>query len=169
MLLTISSVPWRIPITEVIDIHSKHAHEDIVYRNGDDWILLLRNGNIKTLKRPVCCKWSKNRSLEGLSKLKSPETKQVYERLVSTFEHLQDKKEEIWLSPMTKASTPTEMSKVQSNNINNATKSSIKQQFRTDLGRTVWVATATQLVWLIGLRAHLPTPRNSRVMKRTYI
>ena len=33
-----------------------------------------------------------------------------------------EKKEEIWLSPMTKAHTPTEMSKGQSDNINNATK-----------------------------------------------
>ena len=39
-----------------------------------------------------------------------------------------DKKEEIWLSPMTKAPTPTEMSKGQSENTHNATKSSIKQQ-----------------------------------------
>ena len=30
-----------------------------------------------------------NRSTEGLSKLKSPETRQVQERLVSTLEHLQ--------------------------------------------------------------------------------
>ena len=34
----------------------------------------------------------------------------------------QDKKEEIWLSPMTKAPTPTEMWKRQSDNTNNATK-----------------------------------------------
>ena len=33
-----------------------------------------------------------------------------------------EKKEEIWLSPMTKAPTPTEMSKGQSDNSNNATK-----------------------------------------------
>ena len=33
-----------------------------------------------------------------------------------------DKKEEIWLSPMTEAPTPTEMSKGQSDNTNNATK-----------------------------------------------
>ena len=39
-------------------------------------------------------------------------------------------------------------------------KSSIKQRLRTDLGRSVGVTTATQLVWLTGLRAHLPTPRN---------
>ena len=48
-------------------------------------------------------------------------------------------------------------------------KSSIKQQLRTDLGRSVGVTTATQLVWLTGLRAHLPTPRSSRVIKRTQI
>ena len=33
-----------------------------------------------------------------------------------------DKKEEIWSSPMTKAPIPTEMSKGQSDNTNNATK-----------------------------------------------
>ena len=31
---------------------------------------------------------------------------------------------------------------------NNATKSSITQRLRTDLGRSVWVTTATKLVWL---------------------
>ena len=46
-------------------------------------------------------------------------------------------------------------------------KSSIKQQLRTDLGRSVGVTTATQLVWLTGLRAHLPTPRNSKVQSVT--
>ena len=35
---------------------------------------------------------------------------------------MQEKKEEIWLSPMTNAPTPTEMSKGQSDNTNNATK-----------------------------------------------
>ena len=44
-------------------------------------------------------------------------------------------------------------------------KSSIKQRLRTDLGRSVGVTTATQLVWLTGLRAHLPTNRNSRLIK----
>ena len=70
---------------------------------------------------------------------------------------------------MTKAPIPTEMSKGQSENTNNAAKISIKQQLRTDLGRSVGVTTATQLVWFTGLRAHLPTPRNSRVIKRTHI
>ena len=39
---------------------------------------------------------------------------------------------------MTKAPTPTEISKGQSDNTNNAT----KQQLRTDLGRSVGVLTA---------------------------
>ena len=38
------------------------------------------------------------------------------------FKSYQEKKEEIWLSPMTKAPKPTEMSKGQSDNTNNATK-----------------------------------------------
>ena len=49
---------------------------------------------------------------------------------------------------MIKAHTPTEMSKGQSDNTNNATKSSITQRLRTDLGQPVGVTTATQLVWL---------------------
>ena len=50
-----------------------------------------------------------------------------------------EKKEEIWLSPMTKAPSPAEMSKGQSDVTNNATKSSIAQRLRTDLGRSVGV------------------------------
>ena len=61
------------------------------------------------------------------------------------------------------------MSKGQTDNTNNVTKNSIKQRLRTDLGRSVGVTTATQLVWLTGLRAHLSTSRNSRVIKRTHI
>ena len=60
---------------------------------------------------------------------------------------------------MTKAPTPTETSKGQSDNTNNATKSSIKQQLRTDLRRSVGVTTATQLVWLTwftGQPSHSP-------------
>ena len=48
-------------------------------------------------------------------------------------------------------------------------KSSIKQRLLTDLGRSVGVTTATQLVLLTGLRAHLPTNRNSRLIKRTHV
>ena len=71
----------------------------------------------------------------------------------------EEKKEEIWLSPMTKAPTQAEMPKGQSDNTNNATKSSITQVLRTDLGRLVGVTTATQLLWLTDLRAqpsHFP-------------
>ena len=46
---------------------------------------------------------------------------------------MQEKKEEIWLSPMTKAPTPTEKSKKQRDNIRNATKTSITQRLRTGL------------------------------------
>ena len=70
---------------------------------------------------------------------------------------------------MTKAHTPTEMSKGQVTTQTTPQKSSIKQRLRTDLGRSVGVTKATQLVWLTGLRAHLPTNRNSRVIKRTHI
>ena len=61
--------------------------------------------------------------------------------------------------PMTKAPTPTEMSKGQSDNPTTPQKGSIKQQLRTDLGRSVGVTTATQLVWLIwftDLPSHSP-------------
>ena len=58
------------------------------------------------------------------------------------------KKEDIWLSSMTKAPTPTEKSKKQCDNkIKTPTKTSITQQLRTDLGRSVGVTIATQLVW----------------------
>ena len=44
---------------------------------------------------------------------------------------------------MAKAHKPTDMSKWQSDNTNNATKSSITQRLRTDLGRSVGVTSAT--------------------------
>ena len=67
---------------------------------------------------------------------------------------------------MTKAPTPTEMSKGSSDNTNNATKSSIKQQLRTDLGRSVGVTTTTQLVWFTRFTGpNLPCHRNSRVIE----
>ena len=54
----------------------------------------------------------------------------------------EEKKEKLWLSPRTKAPTPAEMSKGQSDNANNATKSSSTQRLRTDLRRSVGVTTA---------------------------
>ena len=92
----------------------------------------------------------------------------VYYGIIWVFYYVyRDKKEEI--CPTTKAPTPTEMSKGQVTTQTTPQKSSIKQRLRTDLGRSVGVTKATQLVWLTGLRAHLPTYRNSRVIKRTHI
>ena len=49
-------------------------------------------------------------------------------------------------------------------------KPSIMQRLQADLGRSVGVATATQLVWLNGLRdPNLVTNRKSCVFKRAYI
>ena len=62
---------------------------------------------------------------------------------------IQEKKEEIWLSPMTKAPTPTVKSKMQYDNTKAPPKTSITQGLRTNLGRSVRVTLATQLVqWL---------------------
>ena len=58
------------------------------------------------------------------------------------------KKEEIWLSPVTKTPTPTEQSKKQRDNIKPPAKTLITQLLRTDLGRSVGVTAVTQLVWL---------------------
>ena len=48
---------------------------------------------------------------------------------------------------MTKAPTPTEKSKKQRDNTKTPPKPSIAQRLRTDLGRSVGVTIATQLVW----------------------
>ena len=64
-----------------------------------------------------------------------------------------DKRKENWLSPMTKAPTPIEMSKGQRDNNKNATKMFDYTTMLTDLGRLVGVVIATQLVWLTGVRA----------------
>ena len=62
-----------------------------------------------------------------------------------------EKKNEIWLSPMTKASIPTDNLTTNLQH-KKATKTSIKQRLRTDLGRSVEVTKAIQLVWLIGVQ-----------------
>ena len=59
-----------------------------------------------------------------------------------------EKKEEIWLSPVTKTPTPTEQSKKQRDNIKTPPKTLITQPLRTDLGRSLGVTAVTQLVWL---------------------
>ena len=59
-----------------------------------------------------------------------------------------EKKKEIWLSPMTKAPTPTVQYKIIVTTQTTSQKTLITQQIRTDLGRLVGVTTATPLVWL---------------------
>ena len=60
-----------------------------------------------------------------------------------------EKKEEIWLGPMTNAPTPTEKSKKQRDNIKKTpSKTSITQRLWADLGRSVGVTAVTPLVWL---------------------
>ena len=78
----------------------------------------------------------------------------------------QEKKEEIWLSPMTKAPTPTEISKGQSDNTNNAT-NKFDYTAVTDRLRTVsWsnYGDPTGVVYRF-YRAHLPTYRSICVIE----
>ena len=81
-----------------------------------------------------------------------------------------EKKEEIWLSPMTKTPTRTEMSKGKSDNTNNATKMFDYTAFADRLRTVSWsnCGHPTGVVNLV-YGPNLPTPRNSRVIKRTYI
>ena len=77
-----------------------------------------------------------------------PTLNKTYLILILKNAFFKEKKEEIWLSPMTKAPTPIEKSKNQGDNIKTPPKTSITQRLRTDLGRSVGVTIATQLVWL---------------------
>ena len=77
----------------------------------------------------------------------------LFYKLIKTFI---EKKEEIWLSPMTKTPTPAEMPKGQSDNTNNAKRSSITQRLRTDLGRSVGVTQLVWLTWFTGPPSHSP-------------
>ena len=81
-----------------------------------------------------------------------------------------EKKEEIWLSPMTKAPTPTEMSKGLSENTNNVTKK-CEYTAVADRLRTVSWSNYSHPTGVVNLvyGPNLPTPRNSRVIKRTHI
>ena len=80
------------------------------------------------------------------------------------------KKVEFWLSPMTKAPAQTEMSKGQIDNTNNAAK---KFDYTAVAGRLRTVSWSnnghpTGVIDLV-YRPNLPTPRNSRVIKRTHV
>ena len=108
-----------------------------------------------TQSRPPFCglgpEWGRLRWLQGRP---CSESKDELELLKFDMLYL-EKKEEIWLSPMTKAPIPTEMSKGQRDNTKTSPKSSITQRLWTDSGQSVGVSTVTQLVWLNGLRAQL--------------
>ena len=81
-----------------------------------------------------------------------------------------EKKEEIWLSPMTKAPTPTEMSKGQIDDTKNATKK-FDYIAVADRLRTVSWSNYSHPTGVVNLvyGPNLPTHRNSRVIKRTHI
>ena len=83
---------------------------------------------------------------------------------------ISEKKEEIRLSPMTKAPTPTEMSKGQSDNTNNATKK-FGYTAVVDRLRTVSWSIYGHPTGVVNLvyGPNLPTSRNSRVSKRTHV
>ena len=78
-----------------------------------------------------------------------------------------EKKEEIWLSPMTKAPSPTEMSKGQSDNTYNVTKK-FDCIAVADRLRTVSWSNYRHWTGVVNLvyGPNLPTPRNSRVIKK---
>ena len=62
-----------------------------------------------------------NNKLMQIRHLPTGKSKAIALKYVNIVSHI-DKKEEIWPNPMTKVPTPTEMSKGQSDNTNNATK-----------------------------------------------
>ena len=82
----------------------------------------------------------------------------------------QKEKEEIWLRPITKAPTPTEMPKGQNDNTHNATK---KVDYRAVADRLMPFSWSNYVNPTVGVNLvygpDLPTPRNSRVIKRTHV
>ena len=82
-----------------------------------------------------------------------------------------EKKEEIWLSPMTKAPTPAEMSKGQSDNTNNVTTKKFDYTAVADRLRTVSWSNYGHPTGVVNLvyGPNLPTTHNSRVIKRTHV
>ena len=78
----------------------------------------------------------------------------------------QEKKEELWLSPMTKAPTPAEISKGQSDNTNNATKKFDYTAVADRLRTVSWSSYGhpTGVVYRFYM-ARLPTHRNSRAIE----
>ena len=81
---------------------------------------------------------------------------------------LEDKKEEIWLSRMTKAPTPTEVSKGLGDNTNNATKKFNYTAIADRLKTVSWSNYSHPTGVLCRFyRAHLPTHHNSYIIDGT--
>ena len=150
-----------ISISSRIHQFNLHTEEELNF-NSDRWQ--------ETISLNFACSYVLDYSESGVFAWYESYLQEFYNFKISSIcVKLKDKKEEIWLSPMTEAPNTNR-------NVNRAVttqttpqKSSITQRLWTDLGRSVGKTTATQLVWLTGLRAHLPTYRNSRVIKRTQI
>ena len=83
---------------------------------------------------------------------------------------VQEKKEEIWLSHMTKVPTPTEMSKGQSDNTYNASKK-FDYTAVADRLRTVSWSNYGHPTGVVNLDygPNLPISRNSRLIKKTHV
>ena len=95
-------------------------------------------GDCRTLQCGVNKKWKYNESKLDCVNTKS-EFLWIEKLMLCLILGDKEKKEEIWLSPMTKAPTPTEKLKKQRDNSETPPKSSITQRLRTDLGRSVGV------------------------------
>ena len=77
---------------------------------------------------------------------------------------LKEKKEEIWLSPVTKAHTPTEKSKKQRDNIKNATKNFDYTTIADRLRTVSRVTAVTPLVWLNRVYVRTTFPLTAKVV-----
>ena len=153
------------------------AKRDGVINPHNQWILNTENVMLSkryesTEQRINNYKHNDNNDYYELKSEKGRDLTQFYDKSPYTNRKIPkaSENEDIWLSPMSKAPTPTEKSKKQRESTKTPPKTSITQRLRTDFGRSVRVTIATQLVWLTGLRdPNLPTYHKSRVIKRTHI
>ena len=107
--------------------------------------LLKQSWNIYIDQSANQCKWYITKMHQHIHPVDLTHVLVIYRY---TSKYLWEKKEEIWLSPMTKAPTATEKSRKQRDNTKTPPKTSITQWLRTDLGRSVGVTTVTPLVSL---------------------
>ena len=159
---------WYIVVTVVLS-HTKHACTilNTIVQNSKLFsyaIWLKRWGNInkyidekerclcfhKKIYRPLGVNALIQRALKGYFKTylcTLTVTIHVSMELIDGF-RLQEKREEIWLIPVTKTPTPTENSKKQRDSIKNATKNFDYTTIADRLRTVSRVTAVTQLVWL---------------------